>query len=150
MNYRLMFIVNAVTLAIFGVLFMVMPEFVLTQFKSEVYVATLYVARFMGAAFLMGGLLLWFLLDVPAKKQKLIATLLLAYSIGGFVMSLLGMTSIGVLRANGWVLLVIFGVFALIYAYMLFLQPRQVEAKPRTPRKPKPAPSVNPSNGQPQ
>lgn len=146
MSYRLMFIINAVVLAIFGVLFMVMPEFVLTQFKSEVYVATLYASRFMGGAFLLGGLLLWFLLDISAKKQKVIATLLLAYSIGGFVMALLGMTSIGVLRANGWVLLVIFGAFALIYAYMLFLQPKPVEAKPRAPRKPKATPLA--SSGQ--
>ena len=151
MNYRLMFVINAVALAIFGVLFMVMPEFVLTQFKSEVYVATLYVARFMGGAFLLGGLLLWFLLDVPAKKQKLMATLLLACSIGGFVLSLFGMTSIGVLRANGWVLLVIFGLFALIYGYMLFLRPKQTEAKPRTLRKPKAAPPANSGqNGLPQ
>jgi hypothetical protein len=148
MNYRLMFIINAVTLAIFGVLFMVMPEFVLAQFKSELYIATLYATRLMGSAFLLGGLLLWFLLDVPAKKQKVIATLLLAYSIGGFVMVLLGMTSIGVLRANGWVLLVIFGLFALTYAYMLFLQPKSTEAKPRTARKPKASPSVN--SGQPE
>ncbi len=148
MNYRFMFIINAVALAIFGVLFMIMPEFVLTQFKSEVYVITLYVARFMGGVMLMGGTLLWFLLDLPVKKQKVIATLLLAYSIGGFVMSLLGMTSIGVLRANGWVLLVIFGIFALIYAYMLFLQPKQTEAKSRAPRKPKPA--VAPNSGQPE
>ena len=148
MSYRLMFIINAVTLAIFGVLFMIMPEFVLTQFKSEVYIQTLFLARFFGSALLMGGLLLWFLLDVPAKKQKVIAFLLLAYSLGGFVMTLLGMTSIGVLRSNGWVLLVIFGVFALIYGYMLFLQPKQTEAKPRTQRKPKVVPTAN--SGQPE
>ncbi len=143
MNYRLMFIINSVVLAIFGVLFMVMPEFVLTQFKSEVYVATLYVARFMGGAFLMGGLLLWFLLDMPAKKQRIITILLLAYSVAGFVMTVLGMTTVGVLRANGWALLVIFGLFVLIYAYMLFLQPKSAEAKPRAPRKPKATPPVN-------
>jgi hypothetical protein len=142
-----MFIINSVALALFGVLFMIMPEFVLTQFKSEVYVATLYVARFFGGALLMGGLLLWFLLDMPAKKQRLIAILLLAYSIGGFVMGLLGMTTIGVLRAYGWVLLVIFGVFAMTYAYMLFLQPKSTEVKRPAPRKPKPV--VAPNNGQP-
>ena len=150
MSYRLMFMVNAVVLAVFGVLFMIMPDFVLTQFKSEVYVATLYAVRFMGGALLLSGLLLWFLLDIPAKKQKLIATLMLACSIGGFVMSLLGMTTIGVLRANGWVLLIVFGVFALIYAYILFLQPKQVEAKPRAPRKPKATPAPSANNSQPE
>jgi hypothetical protein len=143
MSYRLMFIISSVALAIFGALFLFMPEFVLTQFKSEIYVATLYMARFFGGVLLLSGLLLWFLKDVPVKMQKTIAYLLLAYSIGGFVMSLLGMTSIGVLRANGWVLLLIFGFFALVYGYMLFLQPKQTEAKPRAPRKPKATPSAN-------
>ncbi len=151
MSYRSTFIVNAIALAIVGVLFLGMPEFVLAQFKSEMYVATLYAARFMGGAFLLGGLLLWFLLDLPVKKQKVIAFILLAYSIGGFAMTLLGMTYIGVLRANGWVLLVIFGLFVLIYGYMLFLQPKQTEAKPRTLRKPKAAPPANSGqNGLPQ
>jgi len=150
MSYRLMFIINAVALALVGVLFMVMPDFALNQFKSEIYVATLYAARFMGGAFLLVGLLLWFLLDIPVKKQKNVAFLLLASSIGGFVMSVLGMTAIGVLRANGWLLLVIFGVFSLIYAYILFLQPKQVEAKPRAPRKPKAAPSPSANSGQPE
>jgi hypothetical protein len=147
MSYRMMFTINAVIMAIFGVLFMIMPEFVLTQFKSEVYVATLFVARFMGSAMLLSSIFLWLVKDsAPAKMQKNIAFLLLAYSIGGFVMSLLGMTSIGVLRANGWVLLVLFGLFSLVYGYILFLQPKPAPAKSSSPRKPKDVPSAN--NGQ--
>jgi hypothetical protein len=137
MSYHLMFIVNAVVMAIFGGVCLVVPEFVLNQFESEVYVANLYAMRFMGGALLMSGFLLWFLQDLALKKQKAIAFFLLAGSIGGFVMGLLGMTSIGVLRANGWIMLVIFGIFALIYGYMLFLQPKPSEAKTRAPRKPK-------------
>ena len=147
MSYRLMFIINAIVLAIFGVVFMIMPAPILAQFKSEVYIATLYVARFMGAAVLLGGLLLWFLKDVAAKTQKNIAYVLLAYSIGGFVLSLLGMTTFGVLRANGWVLLVVFGLFSLIYGYMLFLQPKPAPSKARSPR-PK-GKSVLPTDGEP-
>ena len=144
MSYRMMFTINAVILAIFGVLFMIMPEFVLTQFKSEVYIATLFVARFMGSAMLLSSIFLWLVKDsAPAKMQKNIAFLLLAYSVGGFVMSLLGMTSIGVLRAYGWVLLVLFGLFSLVYGYILFLQPKQTEAKPRSVRKAKDVPSAN-------
>lgn len=138
-----MFTINSVVLAIFGVLLMIMPEFVLTQFGSEIYAATLFVARFMGSALLMGGLLLWFLKDAAAKTQKNIAFILLAFSIGGFAMGVLGMTSVGIFRANGWVLLVIYGVFALAYAYALFLQPKPTESKSRSPRKAKDAPFVD-------
>jgi len=137
MSYRLMFIINAIVLAIFGVAFMIMPAAILAQFKSEVYIATLYVARFMGGALLMGGLLLWFLKDISAKAQKNAAFILFASSIGGFVLSLLGMTTFSVLRANGWVLLVVFGLFSLIYGYMLFLQPKPAPSKARSPRKTK-------------
>jgi hypothetical protein len=144
MSYRLMFTINAVILAIFGVLLMVMPEFFLSQFGSEVYVATLFVARFFGSALLLGSLFLWILKDAASVKvQKNIAFLLLAYSIGGFVMSVLGMTSIGVFRVNGWVLLVIFGLFTLVYGYMLFLQPKPASTKSSSPRKAKDVPPAN-------
>lgn len=74
-------------------------------------------------ALLTEGLLLWLLQDIPVKKHKSAGFLLLVSSVGGFILSLLGMTSIGVLRANGWIPLAAFGVFALLYAYLLFLQP---------------------------
>ena len=147
MSYRLMFIINAIVLAVFGAVFMIMPQFVLAQFKSEIYIATLYVARFFGGAMFFGGLLLWFLKDVAAKTQKNITFILLAYSVGGFVMTLLGMTTFGVLRANGWVLLVIFGLFSLIYGYILFLQPKPAPAKARSPRAK--GKSVLPTDGEP-
>jgi MFS family permease len=145
MSYRLMFTINAVVLAIFGVVLMIMPQFVLSQFKSDIYVATLFATRFFGSALLMSGLFLWVLKDIATvKMQKNIGYLLLAYSIGGFVMSVLGMTSVGIFRANGWVLLVVFGLFALVYGYILFLQPKPSPAKARTPRnKVKDTPKMN-------
>jgi uncharacterized membrane protein HdeD (DUF308 family) len=142
MSYRLMFTINAVALAIFGVFIMIMPKFVLTQFGSDVYAQSLFVAQFFGGALLLSGLFLWILKDsVSAKMQKNIGYLLLAYSIGGFAMGLYGMASIRVLRTNGWVLLVVFGLFALIYGYMLFLQPKPAPARASNPRKAKDAPS---------
>ena len=144
MSYRLMFIINSVILMVFGVLFMLMPEPALKQLGVEIYVATLFVARFMGGAMFAGGLLLWFVKDaVPAKTQKNIAFLLFASSLGGFALTIVGMTSVGVLRTNGWVLLVIYGFFSLLYGYALFLQPKSSEGKSRSPRKSKDAPSAN-------
>jgi hypothetical protein len=71
------------------------------------------------------------------------AFLLLAGSVGGFIMGLLGMTFAGVLRANGWIPLSIFGAFSLVYSYMLFLQPKPSEAKTLAPRRPKVTPVAN-------
>jgi hypothetical protein len=148
MSYRLMFIINAVVLALVGVAFMIMPSSILAQFKSDEQVATLFVARFFGGALLLGGLLLWFLKDVAAKTQKNIAFVLLGYSVAGFAMTIVGMSRsfVGVIRENGWILLVIFGLFTLIYGYILFLQPKPAPSKSRSPRKGK---SVSPTDGEP-
>ena len=139
MNYRLMFILNAIVLAMFGALFLILPELALTQFGTETYVATLFVARFFGGAVLMAGVLIWLTKDIQDESaQKNMAIILLAASVVGFILSLIGVASAtAVIRANGWVLLVIHVLFGLSYAYLLFLKPQSSEAKPRSPRKAK-------------
>lgn len=139
MNNRLMLTINAVAIALFGAAFMLMPEWMLTQFKTENYVATVFVVRLFGGAMLLAGFFLWLLKDLAnAKLQKTLAMVMFACSLVGFGMIILGMTSVGVIRANGWLLLVIHGGFALAYAYMFFLLPRmEPKQKHRSPRKPK-------------
>lgn len=130
MNYRLMFTINAVVVALFGVGLLILPDFVLSQFNLEVYVSVLYLCRFFGGTMLLLAWFLWMLKDMAnAKLQRTIAMAMLAYSVAGFVLAIMGMTSIGVLRANGWVLLVIYGLFVLIYGYMLFLQPKEQQKR---------------------
>ena len=125
MSYRIMLIINAIVVVVFGVFLLIVPQTALTQFGTEVYVATLFLARFLGGTLLISGLLLWFLKDVfDQKTQKSIEITLLGGSVGGFVLSLIGMTTSGVVRTNGWILLVISVVFGLGYAFLLFLQPQ--------------------------
>lgn len=127
MSYRILFILSAFVAAVFGGFLLILPETALTLFGTEVYVSTLLVARFFGGAMFMSGLLLWFLKDAfDSKTQRGLGMILLAGSLGGFVLSLIGMTSSGVIRTNGWVLLVIYGLFSLGYAFMLFLQPQMI------------------------
>ena len=147
MTYRLMFTINAIFLAVFGALFLIAPELTLNQFRSDIYVATLFMARLFGSALMLCALFLWMLKDaINTKMQKFVGYVLLAYSVIGFAATIMGMTSsaVGVIRANGWVLLVVFGVFTLTYAYALFLQPKSAsEGKSHAPRKVKDVPSAN-------
>lgn len=123
MNFRFLFVLNAILSAAAGVFFMILPETALAQFGSEVYVSTLFVGRFFGGALLMSGILLWLLKEFGGIQRSL-GMALLGGSVVGFALTLIGMTSSGVIRANGWVLLVIYGVFALAYAFLLFAQPQ--------------------------
>ena len=143
MNYRMMFMINAIASALLGAVLLLMPEFVLVQLGSETYVSTQLIVRFFGGTLLVSGVLLWFLKDVAVKIQKGAGFALLAGSVGGFALSIIGMTAAGIFRSNGWVLLVIFGVFSLVYGYLLFLQPKQSDSKARAPRKVKETPSAN-------
>ncbi len=143
MNYRMMFMINAIASALLGTVLLLMPEFVLVQLGSETYVSTQLIVRFFGGTLLVSGVLLWFLKDVAVKIQKGAGFALLAGSVGGFALSIIGMTAAGIFRSNGWVLLVIFGVFSLVYGYLLFLQPKQSDSKSRAPRKVKETPSTN-------
>ncbi len=137
MNYRLMFTINAVTVAMFGAGFLILPDFVLTQFgATEGYIIAIYLCRFFGGTLLLLAWFLWMLKDsANAKLQRTIATVLLGYSVAGFVLAIMGMSreSIGVLRVNGWALLVVYGLFILSYGYMLYLQPK--EQKQRSSKK---------------
>ncbi|MCJ7435587.1 MAG: hypothetical protein MUO77_19060 [Anaerolineales bacterium] len=126
MSYRIMFILNAIVVVVFGAFFFIMPQTALTQFGiTEGYVSTLLVARFFGGAMLMSGIFIWFLKDIfDQKTQKSLEAVMLAGSVGGFVLSLIGTVSSGVIRTNGWILLVITIVFSMCYAFLLFLMPQ--------------------------
>jgi hypothetical protein len=125
MNYRIMFSLNAVVVALFGLGLMIVPNLILDQFSAETYVSVIYLCRFLGGTLFLLGWFLWLVKDMEdAQVQRNIAMVLFGSSLAGFVFSIMGMSSIGVLRVNGWILLVAFGLFVLVYGYALFLQPR--------------------------
>ena len=137
MNYRLMFIINAIALVVFGALFLFIPQFALTQFGSETYASTQLAARFFGGTMLMAGVLLWLVKDgLEEGVKKNVAITLLVASVAGFILSVIGSASAStVIRANGWILFVIYGLFGLIYLYLVFLAPQSAKAKARSARK---------------
>ncbi|MCC7119728.1 MAG: hypothetical protein IT310_14480 [Anaerolineales bacterium] len=148
MNYRFMFTINAVALGLFGAGLLIMPDFVMDQFNIEKYVAINFLSRFFGATLLLLAWFLWMLKDMAsAKVQRVMAIVFLAYSVAGFAATIMGMSrqSIGVIRTNGWVMLVVYGFFTLIYGYVLFLQPK--EQKQRAPKKTTKTQSPTPPTG---
>lgn len=118
MNYRLMFTLNAIVVAVFGALFFGAPEFILKLFGFIDLRSTVVVTHFFGGATLVSAAFLWFLKDIK-EMQKKTAYVLVAASTLGLIMSIVGMLVDKVILANGWVLLVIYIFFMLGYAYLL-------------------------------
>jgi len=124
MNYRIMFVLNALVALVFGVGFLIVPKLALTQFGVETRVPELLVARFFGSAMLTIGLLLWFAKDVTEEgSQRGMGIALLVGSVAGLIVTIMGMfASNAVIRANGWLAIVLYVLFGLGYAYLVFLK----------------------------
>jgi uncharacterized membrane protein len=95
-------------------------------FGTETYAATVLVARFFGTALIALGLLLWFAKNAAEEGvQKGMAWALFISAILGLIVNVIGISpASGVLRTNGWITIIVYILFALGYAFMLFLKPK--------------------------
>lgn len=127
MSYKFLFVLNALLAFVFGVAFLVVPAQSLGFFQAEQYAATLLMGRFFGSAMIALGLVLWFVKDANDDGvQKMVAISLLISSVLGLVVNIMGIAS-GVIRTNGWISIIVYVLFALGYAFMLFLKPKMKE-----------------------
>ena len=78
-----------------------------------------------GAALAALGVILWFVKDADADLQKKFSMAALVGCVLGIVVAIIGVTS--VMKGLGWVVIVVEFVFALGYAFVLFLQPKMKE-----------------------
>ena len=124
MNYRIMFLINALIAILLGLAFLVMPSRVLGQFGVDEYAATKLISQFFGTAMLGLGLLLWFAKDVTEENlQKGMGIALLVGAAAGLVITVMGKTS-GILRSNWWIALVLYALLGVAYAYLVFVKPK--------------------------
>ena len=130
MSYKFLFVLNALVALAFGLALLFVPKTVLGLFGvAEGYVSTLLVARFFGSAMTALGLVLWFAKDADDMAvQKNLGMALLISAILGLVVTIIGMAgNKAVIRSNGWIAIVVYVLFALGYAFVLFLKPKMKE-----------------------
>ena len=126
MNYRILFLINALIAVLLGLGFLVVPSRLLGQLGVDEYAATKLLSQFFGTAMLGLGLLLWFVKDVTeGNLQKGMGIALLIGTAAGLIITVTGTTS-GILRANWWVAMVVYAILGLAYAYLVFLKPNQL------------------------
>lgn len=124
MNFRIMFLINALIVALLGLGFLFVPERILGQFDVDMYAATKLAAQFFGTVLLTLGLLLWFAKDVSEENlQKGMAIALMVGAAAGLIVTAVGATS-NILRSNAWIAMLVYLLFGLAYAYLVFMKPR--------------------------
>lgn len=123
MSYKLVFIVNAIVVFAFGLLLVVAPSVGLQQFKMDTQKTAIFLTQVVGAALASLGLLLWFSQNADEDVQRWLGIAALAGAVLGLIVTLIGVGG-GLVRANGWIAIVLELLFALAYAFLVFLQPK--------------------------
>lgn len=126
MSYKVLFILNALVAVVVGLGFLFKPDFGLPLLGvTEQYAATVWATRFFGSAMLALGLVLWFAKDADERVQKGMSWGMLASTLVGLVLALMASFSgNAVLRQNTWIPIVLYLLFGLGYAFMLFFKPK--------------------------
>lgn len=128
MSYKVLFVLNALVALAAGLAFLFVPAIVLGYFGTEARVPELLLGRFFGSAMVALGLVVWFAKDADASVQKRTGWALFISAILGLVVNVIGISpASGVIRTNGWIPVIVYVVFALLYAFMLFLKPKMKE-----------------------
>lgn len=122
MSYKILFVLNAIVVAAFGLLLLIAPETGLTQFAMTARAQEVFMARAIGAALVSLGVLLWFAKDADEAAQKNLGMAALAGAVLALIVTIMGVAT--VFKGLGWIVLVVEVVFGLGYAFLLFIQPR--------------------------
>jgi hypothetical protein len=132
MKLRYVFVLNAIVSLIFAVGFLLAPKTMLSLFHLSVgstvsFNASInFMTQLLGAALIAHGLLSWFAGGMTeANARRSVATSLFVFQVIGFALSLLGMLS-KIMSVTGWVLVGLFLLFALGYAYFLFVKQSEI------------------------
>jgi len=129
MSYKVLFVLNAFVAVVVGIAFLSVPEMILLQLGVfEQYAATMWASRFFGSAMLVLGLVLWFAKDAEERVQKGMSWGMFVGTLVGLVLTIFAsLSATAVLRQNTWIPLVLYVLFGLGYAFMLFLKPKMKE-----------------------
>lgn len=123
MKFKTLFIATIVVYFVFGLAFLLLPEFAIMRFSSDsvIPISTQFIVRWWGAAFLGLGATLLF-----ALKSSPDSIALRALFIGHFIHLALGfLVTIADLiwsspKPTMWVIVVLFGVFAILFGLWAF------------------------------
>lgn len=112
---------NAVVVGSFGIVALLLPGPLFDAFGGTSDVGSQFVVQILGAALFGEALLRVFLRDVePGRTRDVLTSALLGEYLLALVASVQAQLS-GVTNEVGWVILALFGLFALGYAYFRFV-----------------------------
>ena len=122
MNLSLLFTINAVLAAVFGLAFVIAPGQAASLYGVTADAQFRYLAQLFGAALVGFAVLTWVARNATASDaRKAIVLALFVSNALGFVLALLGQMA-GVANPMGWSTVVIYLILALGFGYFQFMR----------------------------
>lgn len=112
---------KAVVCIVFGIGFVLMPQFLGSIYAMSLDPSGTLMARLFGAAFIFEAIVLWLAKNSPGSDpatRAIVIAVVVSNAIG-FIVTLLATLS-GVWNALGWLPVALYLVFGLVFAYFLF------------------------------
>ena len=123
MNLSLLFTVNAIVAAVFGLAFVTAPGQAASLYGVTADAQFRYLAQLFGAALVGFAVLTWVARNAKASDaRKAIVLALFISNAVGFVLALLGQMA-GVVNTMGWSTVAIYLLLALAFGYFQFVMP---------------------------
>ena len=128
---RNLLIVQAIVMLVLAAGLLLAPKTILNLFGLSVgttvnFNATMnFVAQMLGAALIVPGLLSWFAGNMEDSAQRSVAVSLLIFNAVGFGVSFFVGVLPEVMSIAGWILVVLFLLLAVGFAYFLFMRPSE-------------------------
>ena len=122
MNLSLLFTVNAIVAAVFGLAFVIAPGQAASLYGVTADAQFRYLAQLFGAALVGFAVLTWVARNATASDaRKAIVLALFVSNALGFVLALLGQMA-GVVNTMGWSTVVIYLILALGFGYFQLMR----------------------------
>jgi hypothetical protein len=126
LNLQRLFKINIFIALFFGVSCAFLPRFVFWLYGLEPEYVSIWATRLVGGSILGFAMLMWFgMKSASAQARRAIALALLIQDAIGCTASIEFQLR-GEANAFGWFGLVVYGVMALSYATLLFIQPKEI------------------------
>jgi hypothetical protein len=125
---RNLLVVHAIVMLVLAAGLLLAPKTILNLFGLSVgttvnFNTTMnFVAQMLGATLIVPGLLSWFAINMEDSAQRSVAISLLIFNAVGFGVSFFVGILPEVMSIAGWILVVLFLLFAVGFAYFLFIR----------------------------
>lgn len=122
MSLKLWMSIKAIVVMLFGLGFLLIPAWVGSLFGTSTDETGLILGRYFGMAWVFEAILLWLCKNFPWPEAQKITIAIVISNVIGLVLSLVAVIGGIFSGIMGWLAVILFLIFVVVFAYFLFIK----------------------------